>query len=117
MKTNAVTTPAAIMESTATTETAVSTDQRDAAAVVQHLRDLVVVLPQCPSLLKGKVRHIKVERFYRERRVKTWATPNYPIETCKINLTGHWIAETGLTADQRIQVIPLEHMLIIIPET
>jgi hypothetical protein len=85
--------------------------------VAQHLYDLVKVLPECPALLRGKVRHIKVERFLRERQGVTWATPTSPIETCKINLTGHWIANAGFAADQRIQVIPMENMLIIIPES
>jgi len=87
------------------------------AAVVAHLRDLVKSIPECPSLLQGKVRQTKVRRYCGNRQGASRSAPNASGEICKIDLTGYWIAEAGFTAEQPIRIIPMEHMLIIIPES
>jgi hypothetical protein len=46
------------------------------AAVVAHLRDLVKSIPECPSLLQGKVRQTKVRRYCGNRQGASRSAPN-----------------------------------------
>jgi hypothetical protein len=84
--------------------------------LIHQLRQLVTLFPDLPILLAGPLRHLKVEPHYREPRARLLRNPRIYRKTSKIRLTGNWIENAGFTTHERIRVIPMNRMLIIVPE-
>jgi hypothetical protein len=88
------------------------------ARVTGQLHQFVYLFKQFPEVLKGPIRSIKIEEHLRPTKIYK-GPPNYNgfKSTCQIRLTGNWIFKAGLTYNQQLQVIPLDRMLILIPES
>lgn len=84
--------------------------------VTEHLQHLVDTLSKKPSLLKGRVRRLKIMSATRGYTVQNDLYQDVYMTTSRIYLIGDWIAKTGLNCHDRIKVIPLHRLLIIAPE-
>jgi len=84
--------------------------------VTEHLQHLVDTLSKKPSLLKGRVRRLKIMSATRGYTVQNDLYQDVYMRTSRIYLIGDWIAKTGLKCHDRIKVIPLHRLLIIAPE-
>jgi hypothetical protein len=86
------------------------------AKVTRRFKSIILTLNNS-ALTTGPSRHLKVELHFREPRSKLMIRPKPYHKTSKIRLIGNWIAKAGFKCDERIQVIQMDRMLIILPET
>lgn len=93
-----------------------SNTQGSTSLIINNLQELITLFPSLPNLLSGPPRHLKVEPHYREPTSRLLRSRQEYRETSKIRLTGNWIEKAGFITHERIRVIPMDRMLIIIPE-
>ncbi|UPK67984.1 JAB domain-containing protein [Chitinophaga filiformis] len=91
-------------------------DLEDTSKVTKHLHELATSVKQIPHLLKASPRSLKVEPHNRRSRSKCTFRPPPGRTTSKIRLTGNWLQKSGFHCNSRVSVLPMERMLIVIPE-
>ena len=97
-------------------DTSAKIDAKSISLFTRRLHDFRASITTFPALLKGPVRSIKIEPHYRESRATGYFRSRDYTVTNKIRLIGDWIADTGVSYTRRVKVIPLERLLIIVPE-
>jgi DNA repair proteins len=93
-----------------------TTSAADISSITNHLLDFVQTLSNRPSLLKGRVRRLKIMSATRGYTVQNELYQDVYMTTSRIYLIGDWIAKTGLNCHDRIKVIPMHRLLIIAPD-
>ena len=85
---------------------------------IEDIYQLIAAYKQHPELIKGAVRTLTIKSFWRPSSKEWWLQNNGKAgtECCQITLLGNWISKTGFCIHEKVQVIPLQRMLIIIPE-
>jgi DNA repair protein RadC len=86
------------------------------ANLLYNLHTIVKIYRQHPVLVSGTIHRLKIIQVYSYSLTDMDGDGTYYTKVPKILLLGKWLLKAGFNFNNRVVVIPLQRMLIIVPE-
>jgi hypothetical protein len=84
--------------------------------IIDYLHELLNSCKEDVPIIKGKVRTLTIIAWLRETVTFQTMFNGYCKRTPKLSLLGDWMKKAGFECKEKVNVIPLNRILIIIPE-